>query len=349
MSPIPKSDSTAQGFPYLKLGALLLFTVLAGICGLMLIEGFSFIEALYMTVITLSTVGFGEVRNLGPGGRLFVILMIIGGLGLVTYILSALAGFVVEGRFRKLLGRRQMKKEIDRLDRHYVICGHGRMGEIVCRALRAEGRSYVVVESDQEAVERLAEAGHLVVEGDATEDEVLLAAGITRARALVAVVSSDVDNLYITLTARELARSGNPGLYVMARATNEKASAKIRHAGADRVISPYLIGGNHLVNALLRPHVHDFIEVLSQGEDMRLRVEELPVREGCSFAGMPIRDSNLRQQYDLIIIGLLKEGERMVFNPGPDDLLEAGDLLIVLGPQNQVARLADRMGVDPAG
>ena len=335
-----------QGFPILRLGILLMLTLLVGICGLMLIEGYSFLEAFYMTIITLSTVGYGEVHDLGPGGKLFVIMMIIGGLGLVTYTFGALAGFVVEGRFRKLLGRRQMKKEIDKLKEHYIICGHGRMGEIVCRALGTEGRSFVIIEGDPEAAERLSQEGFLVVEGDATEDDTLQEAGITRAKALVAVVSSDVDNLYITLTARELARRENSDLYIMARATNVKALSKIRHAGADRVISPYLIGGNHLVNALLRPHVHDFIEVLSQGEDMRLRVEELPVNPRCAFAGQAIRDSNLRQEYDLIIIGLLKGGDKMVFNPGPDDMLEAGDLLIVLGPQKQIARLASRMGVE---
>ncbi len=343
----PSGNGRAPGprFPFLRLGFLLAFTVLTGVIGLMIIERFTFLDAIYMTVITLSTVGFGEVRDLSPLGRIFVIFLILGGLGLVTYTVTALASFIAEGQFRKLLGRRQMKKEIQNIRDHYIICGHGRMGGIVTRGLLAERRNFVIVEQDPEQAERLSGEGYLVVEGDATEDEILLEAGVVRARALVAVVSSDVDNLYITLTARELARAENPGLYIMSRADDDKAAGKIRHAGADRVLSPYQIGGSHLVNALLRPKVHDFLEVLNQGEDLRLQVEELPVADGCELAGRALRDSNLRQDYDLIVIGVLRKNGRMTFNPGPDDVIAAGDTLIVLGPSGQLQSLAARMGV----
>ncbi len=338
--------ASADRYRYFRIGVILLAVVLAtGVAGLVLIEGYSPLEALWMTLITLSTVGYGEVRVLSPLGRVFVMALIVFGLGVVTYTMGTLGGIVIEGQFRKILGRRLMRKEIGTLKGHFIICGHGRMGEIVCRELAAERRPFVLIESDPEQGERLCEAGTLVVAGDATEDETLLEAGVERARALVSVVSSDVDNLYITLSARELTRKVNPGLYILSRAADGKAAAKIRHAGADRVLSPYQIGGSRLVQALIKPHVFDFMEVLSQGEDERLQVEELPIGEHCLLAGKAIRDSGLRKEYDLIIIGLLKKEGGMVFNPGPDEALAAGDLLITLGRREQLNRLSAEMKI----
>jgi voltage-gated potassium channel len=178
-----------------------------------------------------------------------------------------------------------------------------------------------------------------VVEGDATHDEVLEEAGIERAQGLVAVVSRDEDNLYITLSAREMTRQTNPGLYILSRAADESAMKKIRRAGADRVISPYQIGGMRMVQALLRPTVYDFVEVVTQSSGLDLMFEELQVGEGSPLVSAAIKDSGIRQNYDVIAIAIKKPTGRMVFNPGPDYIIEAGDVLIILGEKNQLARL----------
>ncbi len=318
---------------------LMLFVIVVGTWGLILLEGFPLLDALYMTIITISTVGFGEVRELSGAGHVFVIFLIIGGLSVMTYTLGALAQYVIEGQFGTLLGRRRMERQIASLKGHYVICGHGRMGRILCAELQQEGASFVVVEGKPEEAEELRELGYLVIEGDATHDEVLQKSGIERARGLVAVVSSDVDNLYIVLSAREMTRQENPRLYILARASDQQSMHKLRRAGADRVISPYQIGGMRLVQALLRPAVYDFVEVVTSSSGMDLMIEEMPVGRRSKLVGHLLRDSGIRQHYDLIIVGIKKDSGRMVFNPGPDEPIEAGDVLIVLGDRTQTGQL----------
>lgn len=319
--------------------ALLLGTLLLGSLGFVLIEGFGPLEAVYMTMITISTVGFGEVHELSPAGRLLVMVLIVVGLGLVTYTVGAIAGLIFEGQFRKLLGRRMMNRELDALRDHFIICGYGRMGRIICEELADEGRSFVVVTLDAGEAERPREAGMLAIGGDATEDEVLLKAGVTRARALTATAGSDVDNLYITLSARELSRKENPHLYILARASDDKASRKILRAGADRSLSPYRIGGSRLVQALLRPKVYDFMEVVMSRRGLELMVEEFEVKPGAPLVDRAIRDTNLRTEYDVIIVGLNTADGRQFFNPGPDHVIQANDTLILLGRTPQLKRL----------
>ncbi|HPF35293.1 MAG TPA: potassium channel protein [Candidatus Krumholzibacteria bacterium] len=318
---------------------LLLATIVLGSVGFMLIERFTPLEALYMTMITISTVGFGEVHSLSPMGRVFVIVLIVVGLGLVTYTAGSLAGLFFEGQLRKLVGRRMMQRELDGLRDHFIVCGYGRMGRIICEELAEEGKPFVVITLDQEEAERLREAGLLAIGGDATEDEVLLNAGVTRARALTATAGSDVDNLYIVLSSRELSRKDNPGLYILARAADEKAGRKILRAGADRCLSPYRIGGSRLVQALLRPKVYDFMEAVTSRSGLELMVEEFQVCTGSRLVGHAIRDTNLRTEYDVIIIGLNAADGRQVFNPGPDQVIQADDTLILLGRTPQLQRL----------
>ncbi len=319
--------------------ALLLVVMLGGTAGFVALEGFSFLEALYMTVITLSTVGFREVQPLSTTGQVFVIVLIVAGLMVMTYTLGAIGQVIIEVQFRKILGRRRMVREIGALKGHFVICGHGRMGQILSQELRAENMPFVVVEGSAELSEDLREEGYLVVEGDATQDEILAEAGVTRARGLVAVVSSDVDNLFITLSAREMTRESNPGLYILARASDENSIQKIRRAGADRVISPYQIGGMRLVQALLRPTVYDFVEVVTQSSGLDLMFEELAVGEGSSLVDTTIKDSGIRAEFDVIAIAIKKPSGRMVFNPGPEYVIEAHDVLIFMGDKQQLARL----------
>jgi len=319
--------------------ALLFLVLLLGTFWFTVMEDFTPLDALYMTVITVSTVGFKEVHQLDASGQLFVVFLIISGLTVLTYTLGAVGRVIIEGSIHRYLGRQRMMREIEKLNDHYLICGHGRMGQILCEELQREGVDFVVIEGNPEVAEKLVEEGYMVVEGDATEDKVLEKAGVARAKGLVAVVSNNVDNLYITLSAREMSRKDNPGLYILSRATDSSASEKITRAGADRVISPYVIGGMRIVQALLRPTVSDFMDVATQTRGMDLMFEELKISEKTGLDGVAIKDSGIRQSFDVIVIAIKKPSGRMIFNPGPEVIMQVGDVLIVLGDRDQLNRL----------
>jgi len=319
---------------------LLLGVVVFGTAGFMLLEGFPFLDALYMTIITISTVGYGEVRRLEMDGHIFVIVLIIAGVMVVGYTLTALGRAVVEGSLQRFVGRRRMMREISGMRRHIIVCGYGRVGRTICQELQSEQVPFVVIERDLEQAEQLSERGMRVVVGDATEDEVLLEAGVLRARGLVAVASRDVDNLYITLSAREMCAQENPGLLIVSRASDARELRKIRSAGADRVISPYSIGGVRIAQALLRPAVYEVMDLLTSSGEMELSLEDIVLRADSSLDGRTLRQSNIRQDFNIIIIGVKKPDGQLVFNPGPDHVLEAGDELITLGNRDQLNRFA---------
>nr|MEE4266777.1 potassium channel protein [Candidatus Krumholzibacteria bacterium] len=325
------------------IGAIAL-VILIGSLWFALVEGFTPIEAVYMTVITVSTVGFREVHDLDTSARIFVVVLIIGGLAVMTYTLGAVGRVIIEGSIQRLVGRHRMLRDIEKMKGHYIVCGHGRMGQILCQELSAEGVPFVVVDGDPETAEYLSGLGYKVVQGDATEDEVLERAGVARAKGLVAVVNRDVDNLYITMSAREMSRQDNPKLYILSRATDAGASRKIQRAGADRVISPYAIGGMRIVQALLRPTVYDFVDIATQSSGLDLMFEELEISPGSPLDGRPIKDSGLRSEYHVIVIGIKKPTGQMVFNPGPEEVLQVGDVLIMLGDKDQLVRLAGSGG-----
>jgi len=318
----------------------LLFVVLMGVGWFVLVEGFSLLNAVYLTIITISTVGFKEVGEVDDSARIFILVLIISGLGVMTYTLSALGQVIIEGSIQRFVGRQKMCREIDKLKNHYIVCGHGRMGQILCQELTSEEVPFVVVDGDPETVENLIKIGYKVVQGDATEDETLEQAGVKRAKGLVAVVNRDVDNLYITMSARDMSAKDNPHLYILSRATDGPASRKIKRAGADRVISPYAIGGMRIVQALLRPTVYDFVDIATQSKGLDLMFEELEIKENSTLDGIPLKDSGIRASYDVIVIGIKKPTGRMVFNPGPEVILQVGDVLIMLGDKEQLVRLA---------
>ncbi len=321
----------------------LLLVIAGGTSWFVLMAEYSVLDALYMTVITISTVGFREVHELDGSDRIFVVFLIISGLTVLTYTLSSVGRVIVEGSIERYVGRRRMVRDIESMQDHYIVCGHGRMGQILCEDLAKEKVPFVVIEGDAETAERLAEGGYHVVEGDATEDDVLGRAGVTRAKSLVALVSNNVDNLYITLSAREMCRGQNDGLYILARATDESASEKIKRAGADRVISPYIIGGMRLVQALLRPTVYDFVDIATQRSGKELMFEEVTIGETSSLDGVLLKDSGIRQEYDIIVIAIKKPSGRMIFNPGPQLELAQGDVLIILGDREQLDRLSSSL------
>ncbi len=322
-------------------GLVFLFLVLAaGTAWFAMVEDFTVLDGLYMTVITVSTVGFREVHELDGSGRIFVVLLIISGLTVLTYTLGSVGRVIIEGSIERYVGRKRMLRDIDKLRNHYIVCGHGRMGQILCEELTKEGVPFVVVEGDPESAEDLMDKGYMVVKGDATEDEVLRNAGVLRAKGLVAVVSRNVDNLYITLSARVMCREDNPGLYILSRATDRQACDKIERAGADRVISPYVIGGMRIVQALLRPTVSDFLEIATRSGGLDLMFEELAIGSNSPLNGVALKDSGIRKSYDVVVIAIKKHTGDMVFNPGPESVLHNGDMLVALGDKDQL----DRMG-----
>jgi voltage-gated potassium channel len=321
----------------------LILVLVAGTIWFHLMEGFTLLDGLYMTVITVSTVGFREVHELDGSGRMFVVVLIVSGLTVMTYTLGSLGRVIVEGSIQRYVGRKRMLRDIDHLNNHYIVCGHGRMGQILCEELVKENVTFVVVEGDPECAEGLIEKGYMVIEGDATEDATLRQAGVTRARGLVAVVSSNVDNLYITLSSRVICREENPNLYILSRATDRPASEKIQRAGADRVVSPYVIGGMRIVQALLRPTVSDFLEIATRSGDLDLMFEELLIGGDSSLNGVALKDSGIRASYNVVVIAIKKRTGDMVFNPGPEAVLHNGDMLVTLGDKDQLARLGSSL------
>ena len=312
----------------------LLIILLVGSAGYMVLEGWSFFEGLYMTVISLTTVGFGEVRPLSFSGRVFTILLIFSGIGLMFYVISAITGMVIEGHFKDVFGRRRLERAIHNIKDHYIICGFGRIGEVIARELHHNGIPIVVVDNDPERLPVLERSGYLHLFGNATQEEMLLAANIDRARGLVSVCSSDADNVYIVLTARSL----NPNLTIVARAGETGSEQKLLRAGANEVISPYELGGHRMAQTILRPTVVDFMD-MAMGEGIDLSLEEIPVGAGADIIGLPLRDSGIRQRLDLIIVAIKRLDGTMLFNPQPDTVILQGDTLIALGSKANLDKL----------
>ncbi len=319
---------------FLLLTAILLALLVFGSLGFVWLEGWDFFDALYMTVTTLSTVGYGEIHPLSKVGRVYNMALILTGMGVLAYIITFLARVVVEGEIKEVLGKRSLLKNIQRLKNHYIICGFGRIGEIIARQLQERGVPLVIVDNKPENLDRLGESGSYFVAGDATREEVLLEAGLERARGLVAVVSSDADNVYIVLTARSL----RPDLYIVARAEEMGAEKKLLRAGADRVESPYEMGGRKMAYAILRPTVTTFME-LAMTEGVDWSMEEITVRPESSLVGVALKDSGIRQNLDLILVAIKHADGEMLFNPTLETTILAGDTLIALGLRKNLEAL----------
>jgi voltage-gated potassium channel len=309
--------------------------VTAGTLGYWTIEKeFTLFEALYMTVITLTTVGFDPPHPLHTPGRVFTIFLLLGGVFMLFYTATELIRIVVSGEIQHLLGRGLMAR-LGELSNHMIVCGYGRMGRVVCREFSRQGLAFVIVDSNQEVLEDFKLANGLALVGDGTSDEVLRRAGVDRARALVAVLPSDADNLYITMSARLL----NARLFIVARAEGEEAEQKLLRAGADRVVAPYAIGGNKVAQAVLRPTVLDFIELATRTEHLELQLEQTEVAGGSQLAGTTLTQSRVRAELGLIIVAIKKRHGAMLYTPAPDTVLEEGDILIALGKRSQLDQL----------
>jgi len=322
----------------LKLSFVILLLLLTfGTSGYMLVEGWRLLDALYMTVITLATVGFKEVHDLSDQGKLFTMLLIVFGVSTLGYMVSSVAQLMFEGQIQQIIGRKKVEKRIDALKDHYIICGFGRIGSMICRELAANNVAFVVVEHSIDVLERIEDDHYLWMKGDATQDEVLVRAGIQKAKGLVSVVTSDSENVYITLTARGL----NPDLHILARSGEEGTELKLKRAGANKVVSPYAIGGMRMAQSILRPSVVDFIEIATASEHLDLQMEEISIPYDSDFAGHTLVSTGFRKETGVIIVGIKKSHGHMVFNPNPQAAIDEGDTLIVLGDPASVDKLED--------
>ncbi len=319
------------GRAVLILAGILLF----GTLGYYFIEGMPIFESFYMTVITISTVGFAEISPPTPMGRVLTVIIIIAGISFGTYTIGTIVRIFVEGELKNYFGRRKVQKQISDMKDHFIICGYGRIGRIICDELAEDNFVFVVIERNPEAVEDVVEKGYLCIEEDATSEDALKQAGIMQARGLVTAVNSDANNVFITLTAKGL----RPDIFILARASEESNEDKLVRAGATRVVSPYLIGGKRMGQILKRPTVADFIDCTTTSNQLGLVMEEAEVREGSALNGKTLVGSSLRNDFGVIIVAIKRPSGQMIYNPLPMETLGSGDVIVVIGKQEDMVRM----------
>ncbi|MGB5750853.1 MAG: potassium channel protein [Desulfobacterales bacterium] len=315
--------------------ALSLLILVTGTAGYMIIEDWRFLDALYMTIITISTVGYREVNQVGDIGRLFTIFLVLIGVGFTFYVMAAVVQFMVEGRMRIIMGRRRLDKHIDRLKNHYIVCGYGRIGRVLCRNLQRTPYELVVIEKNIDLAPAMDDDGVLYVTGDAGDEANLLKAGIKRARGLVAALATDTDNVFLVLSARQLA----PELNIIARASQQGAKNKLHAAGANSVESPYEMGAASMAHRIIRPTVTNFLDLAFAHTRKDIQMEEIPVSENSRLTNIPLKDSGIRQDFNLIIIAIKKPDGTMLFNPSFEAALMPEDTVIAVGEEENLQKL----------
>lgn len=313
--------------------------MLAGMVGFHYIEGWPWFDGFYMVLTTFTTIGYSETHPLSQSGRIFNIFLIVGGVGLVFLAIGALTQALLEFELQSVFGRRRMEKEIARLKDHYIICGAGRVGRSVARELARKPVPFVVIEPKQDKIDRYVAENWLTIRGDATQERVLEEAGIREARGLVAATTTDATNLYVVLTARTM----NPDIKIIARASEEEAEKHLRTAGANTVISPYLFAGSRIAQMFLRPHVLDFVDSATVHLGIDLEIDEIYIKEGSSLLGKTIGTSGIRQNTGVIVLAI-KRADGMRFNPAPEDDIRAGDCLIAMGEPAKLRILEQTVG-----
>src|SRR5271165_3501898 len=321
------------------IGVLLLIVMAVGTAGYHFIEGWSWFDGFYMVVTTLTTIGYQEVHPLSHAGRVFNVIIILTGVSLLFLVIGSLTQALLEFELQNVFGRRRMERDIGRLNGHYIICGAGRVGRSAARELERRPARFVIIESNESKAGKLAAENWLVLAADATQEQTLRDARIESARGLVAATTTDATNLYIVLTARSL----NPSLRIIARASEDMAEKHLRSAGADAVVCPYIFAGQRIAHSFLRPHVVSFLDTATTHLGMDLEIGEVPITPRSPFAGTTIETSRIRQDSGVIILAIKRESG-MRFNPAPDDRIEAGDFLIAMGEPLQLRELEHTAG-----
>lgn len=314
----------------------IIFIFLLGTLWYKFIEGWNWLDSIYMTVITLASVGYGETRPLGDRGRIFTIILIGLGIIIIGYIVNRFTEAIIQGYFQEGRKLRQQGRLIENLKEHYILCGYGRTGKQIAQEFQAEGISFVIIDSDLESVESAKEMGYVSVQGDATLDETLLKVGIERAICLVAALPSDAENLYTVLSAKTL----NPAVRAIARASTEEAVKKLQRGGADAVVSPYITGGKRMAAAALRPQVMDFVDGILTGTDRSFYMEEFLLDpQVCPYVGQTLKDARLRSQSGALVVAIRRADGTLIGGPTADTLLSAGDSMICMGTPEQLRLL----------
>ncbi len=311
---------------------LLLLIVTGGTAGYWLIEGWTPLDALYMTTITLTTVGFGELYPLSAAGRAFTIALIVGGLGIFGFISSTLVNSLASGELRERFISGRRKRMLEKLHHHDIVCGFGRMGQHVCRELADQNKQFVIIDTNPDAVACAEEQGFLAVLGDATTEETLVQAGIHRARSLFAVINSDASNVFTVLTARAL----EPDLVIVARVDQNETISKLKRAGANEVIAPYMLGGRRMVHYVEQPGVVDFLDVVMRSSELELRLVEMELTADSPLVGKSLREANLRSQVGVNVLSVHAPGEPPTTTIRLDEPLQIGTHLIILGTPAQI-------------
>lgn len=307
---------------------LLIIIIIVGSAGYMVLEGWNLLDSVYMTIITLTTVGFGEVHSISKAGRLYTILIIFLGGGFFIYVASAIVQFMIEGRIGKILGRRRLEKKISQLKNHYIICGYGRIGRVLYQKLKDhKSVKIAVVENDPELVSQMEDDNILYLSGDATNESVLLQAGIKTAKVLIAALATDTHNVFLVLTARQL----NPDIFIFARTSHKDSESKLKAAGANVVESPYDIGAMSMAQRILRPTVTNFLDLALAKGNKDIQMEEIPVHADSKLVNIMLKDSGIRQKFNLILIAIKKADGSMIFNPSYESVFRAGDTVIAVG------------------
>ena len=328
-----------KGITRVRVAAAILGSViLAGTFGFMVIEKASLLDAFYMTMITISTVGYSEVFPLSEAGELFTVGLIVVGVGTLFYT----AGPALEAAFENLSGRRgqtRMTRTIENLSDHYIICGFGRVGSATWELINERSTQLLVVEGNPATAQEARDAGALVLEKDATHNETLVEAGIDRARTLIACVTADSDNLVIVLSAKAL----RPDLLVIARAAESESERKLYLAGADRVVAPQRVGAHRLASMAYQPELADFVDLVLQGTHVEFRVQQMQIGENCVLAGMSLREAGIRQRSGAMILAVQDESRRLYLNPDPDLVITPGQVMVGIGTNDQIDRLTTLM------
>ena len=319
---------------------ILIIILIYGTSGYMFLEDMSLTDSIYMTVISITTVGFSEVRPLSPAGKYFTVILIFGGVGFFLYMVSLITEAMLAGGLHTFLGRKNMEKKLNVMKDHYIVCGFGRIGKVISKILHENNRPFMIIENNPEEIAAIKDLGYLVLEGDSTNDDMLNKAHIMDAKSLIAVTSSDADNVYIILSARGLKSE----IYILARSSGKKgAETKLLRAGANKVFSPYEIGARRMAQSLLRPTVIDFIDLTVHGGELGLRLEELQVSDKATFANKTLMDSGIRSEHDLIVVAIKRQKGEMLFNPNPNTEILPGDILVVLGDHVNIQALEKKL------